>query len=194
MFEFNRWITGGARPHAAQTEPAELHGDSVALRRIADLESADFKALSRFLMANPNHWLETQGRLPTQDDAKQVVMDLPQGAKPAQKYVWGVWQGDTMIGMLACLREWPQGQHLYIVHLIIGERWQRHGHGRAVLKLLAERTRSWAKVHRWRLAVLPTEDRAVAFWRAMGFLDTGRRSIVKSYAARLMVMEKAVGR
>jgi hypothetical protein len=44
------------------------------------------------------------------------------------------------------------------------------------------------------LAVVATQDSALAFWRAMGFNATGQRSTSRFYQAQLITMEKIVGR
>jgi ribosomal protein S18 acetylase RimI-like enzyme len=178
----------------AHTEPAQLGQAPLTMRRIADAQSTDFPALVALIVANPRYRLETQQRRSTRDDALSIVNDLPPHAKAAQKYVWGVWHGKVLIGCLEVVRHWPQAHHLYIGQLTVAERWQRQGHGQAVMAMLAERSRSWPGVRRWRLAVVASQAGAIAFWRRLGFSDTGQRETSPAYRVPLVVMEKVVGR
>ena len=191
LSRITNWI--GLLP-AKQTEPAQLEQAPLTMRRIVDLESEDFAALVKFVLANPRYLQQTQHRQPTRSDAIDIATDLPPGANPTQKYLWGVWHGGVMIGFVEAIRHWPQAHHLYIGQLMIGERWQRQGHGSTVLNMLAERSRNWSGVRRWRLAVVATQDSALAFWRAMGFVATGQRATSRFYQAELITMEKIVSR
>lgn len=186
-----RWL--GLSP-TAHVEPAHLGQHPLTMRRIDGVSSSDFAALVEFVLANPRYRLQTQFRQPSRNDALDVVHDLPRGAKAEQKYLWGVWDGDTMIGFIEVIRHWPQAHYIYIGQLMIGERWQRQGHGRTVLNMLAERSGSWAGVRRWRLAAVASQTPAIAFWKSAGFVETGQREASPSYRAPLVLMEKVVAR
>lgn len=193
MFEplntLSSWL--GLLP-SGSTEPAQLEQLPLTMRRIDDEDSPDFDALAQFIRNNPTYLRQTQHRKPTYDDAVAVLHELPPGAKPAQKYLWGIWWGDSMVGYLEVIRHWPRHHHLYIGQLMIGERWHRRGYGRAVLAMLADRARAWQGIRRWRLAVVASQTSSIDFWRAMSFVDTGTRESLPGYKAALVVMERTV--
>jgi GNAT superfamily N-acetyltransferase len=75
---------------------------------------------------------------------------------------WIAREGGSAVGY-AMLRE--NGDHLFVRHFVIEESRRGRGLGRRFATLLAER-------HAWpamRLDVTDGDDRARAFWRAMGF-------------------------
>ena len=179
---------------AASTSPAPLDGVPWALRRIRAQNDPDFEQLVDFILANPVYRLQVQQRKPDRSDAVSLLAELPAGARANQKYVWGIWYRGKLVGCLEIIRSWPEVDKLYIGFLMIDERWRRHGLASAALKLLAERTRSWAGIRRWRLAVVETQQDAQEFWKQQGFLATGQLEKRPQYRGRLVVMEKPIGR
>ncbi|RQP25070.1 GNAT family N-acetyltransferase [Piscinibacter terrae] len=176
------------------TEPAQLEHAPLTMRRILEHNSRDFQALVSFILANPQYRLETEQRHPSRDDALKALYELPPRAKAAQKYLWGIWRGDELVGFVEVIRHWPQAHYLYIGQLMIGQRWQRLGHGRTVLRMLAERSGSWSGIRRWRLAVVASQSSALAFWKAMSFTDTGQRENMPGYLVPLVMMERMAPR
>jgi GNAT superfamily N-acetyltransferase len=161
--------------------------------RHIDARSPDVDDLVRLILDNPRYRLETQHRMPVPADAMELLQSLPPKASAAQKYVWGLWLGDHMIGYLEVIRQWPHAHHLYIGSLLIAERSQRQGHGRSALAMLAARTHAWSGIRRWRLAVVESQTGAMSFWRDCGFVATGQQQRSPFYPASLHVMEKLVG-
>ena len=164
----------------------------LSLQRIDTVDCPAFEALVALTLRNPQYRLETQRRLPTRMDAVEVLQKHPVSAQPGQKYVWGIHSGDTLVGYIEVIRDWPLGQ-LFIGSMAIAENQQRQGHGRKALQLLAARTRAWAGIRRWRLAVVDTQTGAKAFWRSQGFVE-GPLCRLPDYPSPLLVMEKPIHR
>lgn len=176
------------------TEPDQLHATPLQMRRIDGPRSPDATHLVSLVLNNPRYRFETQHRPPCARDATDLLCELPMGATPQQKYVWGLWVDGCLMGCLEVLRGWPHAHHLYIGQLLIAEAYQRRGYGLRTLQMLAERSRGWAKIHRWRLAVVESQLAARAFWKSAGFAETGQRSRLPQYHEPLVLMEKPVGR
>jgi RimJ/RimL family protein N-acetyltransferase len=121
-----------------------------------------------------------------------LVMSSPTSAHQARKYLWGIFLHGDLIGYLDVVRNWPVG-HVHIGALMVAERLQGQGHGSQALQLLAQRTKGWSGIRRWRLAVLETHTAARAFWAHQGFVATGQRQQRADYSAALLVMEKVIG-
>ncbi len=63
----------------------------------------------------------------------------------------------------------PEPEGIYLRQFFVHPDQRRKGHGRAAMEwLLANR---WQQIARVRLDVLVGNDRAISFWRAVGFLD-----------------------
>jgi len=173
--------------------PLELKS-CLQMRSIDGPCSPDTAQLVSLVLNNPRYRLETQQRSPCRKDATDLLCELPAGATPEQKYVWGLWANEQLIGCLEVLRGWPHAHHLYIGQLLIAEAHQRQGYGIRSLQMLAERSRGWAKIHRWRLAVVESQLAARAFWKRAGFVETGQRTQLPQYRNPLVLMEKPIGR
>ena len=174
------------------TEPARLERQALQMRRIENLLSPDVDALVALVMDNPRYRLETQRRKPHPSDAVDLLRGLPPPAMPQQKYFWGLWLEDEMIGHLEVLRRWPRAHYLYVGSLFIAERWQRQGYGHAAIEMLSSRTHGWPGIRRWRLAVVETQSSALAFWKQCGFSPTGQRHCLPDYPTPLLMMEKFI--
>ena len=182
--------------------PAPLSGegtvapgpDAWSLRRVARAAGPEFEQLVGFMLANPVYRLQTQGRPHQRRDAVDLAQDLPAGASAGQKYLWTLWHHDRLVGCLEVLRGWPQAHVVYIGFLMTDERQRHRGHARAALRLLAQRTRSWPGVRRWRLAVVDSQEDALRFWRRAGFAPTGEQQLRDSYRRPLVVMERPAPR
>lgn len=175
----------------ASTSPASSEGALLALKRVNSAQA--MVPLVELLLANPTYRLQTEHKVPDGRYAMDLLASLPAGARREQKYVWGIWHRGQLVGCLDVIRSWPEAHVLYIGFLMIDERWRRHGLASAVLKLLSERTGGWHGIRRWRLAVLASQEDALAFWRKMGFALTGQEDDAPQFLARLLVMEKPVG-
>lgn len=168
--------------------------DAWSLRRVRGGSGPDFEQLAAFVLANPAYRLQTQGRMAQRRDALDLATELPAGAKPAQKYLWTLWHHDHLVGCLEVLRGWPHAHTVYIGFLMTDERQRQRGHARAALRLLAQRTRAWPGVRRWRLAVVDSQEDALRFWRRAGFAPTGEQQVSDGYRRPLVVMERAAPR
>jgi GNAT superfamily N-acetyltransferase len=176
---------------APRTEAPPAPGaPPLRLRRIENAQSPDFDAFRQFVLeASADYRWQVQGRLPMLQDVDRILGYRPKGLAADRKYVWGIWQNERLVGCLEVLRGWPTPDCLYIGLLLIDPRWQGKGLGRRVLGLLAERTKAWPQVKRWRISVVKNQVGALRFWRKQGFHPTGE-SQDASFVAPLLNLER----
>ena len=107
---------------------------------------------------------------------------LAQVAYETGSEVWGLWDGDSPVGLLAMIDPvkhlWPEKgddlQAAYIWRLMIDKTHQRKGYGRAAIKLAIAQTKVWA-LPRVSLTVLENSPgSALTFYEKQGFVKTGR--------------------
>jgi len=178
----------------SDSDLASLQATPVSLQRIASPSDEDFAALAALLCRNQRYWHETQASPMTPAAAADLLRVLPPGSSPAHKYLWALRQNGRLVGVLDAVSRWPGRDTLTIGLLMIDERHQRCGLGRAALAELARRCRGWAGLRRWRIAVVGSQSGALSFWRDAGFFDTGQRHVATDQRAAQVVMEKPLAR
>ncbi len=95
-------------------------------------------------------------------------------------YVWGLWDGEDAVGLLAMIhpREYPHledGDDLegaYIWRLMIGANHQGKGYGRAAIELCLDQARAWG-LPRLATSVVDSDDSNIGFYERLGFRRTG---------------------
>jgi RimJ/RimL family protein N-acetyltransferase len=65
--------------------------------------------------------------------------------------------------------------HRAILYISVAKDWRNHGVGAALLRTLIEWAENNPRINKLSLAVLATNDRAIALYRKEGFLEEGRR-------------------
>ena len=98
---------------------------------------------------------------------------IPEGKGYDDKFVFGVYAGDEMIGCADVIRAFPDPSTAHIGLLLIVEAYQGRGFGAAAYRIIESYARDWPGCLRLRLGVVRTNARVLPFWHAMGFVETG---------------------
>ena len=124
---------------------------------------------------------------PDQEDLVSTnAKTLAQAAYETGSYVWGLWDGETLVGLIAMIHpgEYPWDDRAvpepandmsaaYLWHLMIGAEFQGNGYGGAALAEALAQTRAWGcprlTAH---VAVAPHSN--LAFYERFGFRSTGK--------------------
>lgn len=96
-------------------------------------------------------------------------------------YVWGLWNGDTVVGLIAMIHpreyaEMEEGDDLdaaFIWRLMIGADHQGKGFGAAALAEAEQQARIWG-LPKLSLTVVDSPASAMTFYEKAGFRKTGR--------------------
>jgi GNAT superfamily N-acetyltransferase len=166
----------------------------VSFHRIDGPGQPEFRELCRLLCSDSLYWVQTQPAPMTEPGAAALLSALPAPARSDEKYLWSLRIEGQLVGCMDVLREWPARHTLSIGFLMIDPQVRRRGIGIAALAQLRERTRAWAGIRRWRVAVVQSQDDALRFWRSAGFVETGERTQAKGQHAAQIVLERSVGR
>lgn len=95
-------------------------------------------------------------------------------------YVWGLWDGNTAVGLLAMIHP-KEYQHLeegddpegaYIWRLLIDAEQQGKGYGRGAIQAALDVARDW-NLPRLATSVVDADDSNIGFYERMGFRRTG---------------------
>jgi diamine N-acetyltransferase len=109
------------------------------------------------------------------------AVTLAQAAYETGSYVWGLWDGDTAVGLMAMVHPaeylWHQDgddrQGAYLWRLMIGTEFQGKGYGRAAIDFAITQTRNWG-CPRLVASVADVPHSNMGFYKKQGFQQTGR--------------------
>jgi len=168
--------------------------DTSLTLRLLTGQPAERAALQRVLEAAPAYFETVTGGPPGGAEAQSTFTALPPRKSYDDKLVWGLYSGDAMIGCADVIRGYPARDAAVIGLLLLAERWQRRGLGRAFAALVERRIASWPEIRRFRIGVVASDGGALAFWRTLGYRETGevKPAAEAGFAADVIVLEKPV--
>jgi len=166
--------------------------EAVRLVRMSGSHS-DVLGLQRTLESAPRYALAITGRPPAADGATTLLREVPPGKSQEDKFVFGVYVGDHLVGCADVLRGYPQPGTAFIGLLLVGEEWQGRGFGLRACREMESLIAGWA-CDRARLAVVRANASALGFWRRAGFTETGECVDYSCGTVRseLVLMEKTL--
>ena len=153
-------------------------------------------ALQAVLEAAPRYYDAVTGLPPGPAEAQSLITDLPPGKSYDDKLVFALYAGAAMIGCADVIRGWNAPHKAIIGLLLLAESRQGRGLGRA-FALLVERAIAarWPEIDTLRLGVVASNDGALPFWRALGFVETGEvKTGPPQWRADVIVLEKPLAR
>jgi GNAT superfamily N-acetyltransferase len=142
----------------------------------------------------PEFFATTTGRPPGPDEARSVLTDLPPGRSPADKVVFGLYEGERIVGCADVVRGWNAPDKAIIGLLLLAEDRQRRGLGRTFAALVERAIAAWPEIATVRIGVVETRAGALAFWRRLGYRETGERKRDPALVADVVVLEKPLAR
>jgi RimJ/RimL family protein N-acetyltransferase len=154
----------------------------------------EMAALQRVLAAAPAYFETITGLPPGNAEAQSTFTALPPGKNYDDKFVWGLYADERMIGCADVIRGYPMREKAIIGLLLLAEPWQRRGLGRAFALLVEQVIGGWPEIETLRLGVVERNAGALAFWRKLGYVETGELTHNDAFAGNTIVMEKALSR
>jgi GNAT superfamily N-acetyltransferase len=136
-------------------------------------EPDEMAELQRVLEGAPDYFERITGSPPGRVEAQSNYTHLPDGKGYEDKFVYGVFRNDDMVGCADVIRGYPTDETAQIGFLLIAEAYQRQGIGRAAYQQIEEQCRSWPGIERVRIGVVETNAMVIPFWEKMGFRRTG---------------------
>jgi hypothetical protein len=106
--------------------------------RLLTGQRAEMAALQRVLEAAPAYFLTVTGLPPGDAEAQSTFSALPPEKTHGDKFVWGLYAGESMIGCADVIRGCPVREKAVIGLLLLAEPWQRRGQGRAFAPLIEQ--------------------------------------------------------
>jgi RimJ/RimL family protein N-acetyltransferase len=151
-------------------------------------------ALQRVLEAAPGYFHTVTGLPPGHAEAQSTFTALPPGKDYDDKRVWGLYAGADMIGCADVIRGYPVHDKAIIGLLLLAEKWQRRGFGRAFALLVERVIGLWPEIATLRIGVVEQNAGALAFWRKLGYVETGEVKAAEGHMGNVVVLEKPLAR
>jgi len=152
-------------------------GEDVSIR-LLEGEREEMSALQRVFEGTPTYFERVTGAPAAPADAQSTYTALPEGKDYKDKFVFGIFIGETMVGCIDLIRAFPDDQTAHIGLLLIDEAHQRRGVGAAALRQLESFVRAWGTCSSLRAGVVGTNGEVLPFWLSEGFRRTGE---IKQY-------------
>ena len=157
--------------------------------------TGEMAELQSVLEAAPDYFARVTGSPPGRAEAQSTFTALPPHKTYEDKFVWGLYADEAMIGCADVIRGYPTPEKAIIGLLLIGEPWQRRGLGRAFAALIEQTIGAWPEVVTLRIGVVASNPGAVAFWRKLGYRETGEiKPAGDGIVREVAVLEKPVAR
>ena len=167
---------------------------SLTLRALSG-EPDEMAALQRVLEAAPTYFHTVTGLPPGSAEAQSTFTALPPGKDYDDKHVWGLYAGDEMIGCADVIRGFPVRNKAMIGLLLLAENWQRRGFGRAFALLVEQIIARWPEIAMLRIGVVEQNVGALAFWRKLGYVETGEvKATGVGVHRNIILLEKPLAR
>lgn len=147
----------------------------VTLKQLNANDQLDISALQKVLESAPGYWKRIANKVIEPDAARGVLHALPEGKTLNDKFVFGVYQSDQIIGCVDLICGYPDSQTAMLGLLIISEAHQKSGLGRAAYQAAENIAMSWPGVQKMRIGVVQANDIVFPFWQSLGFVETGVR-------------------
>ena len=166
--------------------------DALTLRLLKG-EPPEMAALQCVLEAAPAYFETVTGDPPGGAEAQSTFTALPPGKNYDDKFVWGLYSGDAMIGCADVIRGYPVSEKAVIGLLLLAQPWRRRGLGRAFAVLVEQAIAAWPEITRLRIVVVASNEGALAFWRKLEYRETGEiKPAEPEFVREVIVLEKPV--
>ena len=139
----------------------------------------EIAAIQSVFASTPIYFDRVSGGPPGPTEARDTFTDLPPGSSRDDKHVFAIVSGGEIVGCIDVVRGFPDPATAMLGLLLVGEPWQGRGVGAAAYRALEAVVAGWDGCRRVRIGVVRTNEAVLAFWRRLGFVETGE---VKPYA------------
>lgn len=142
---------------------------------IRPLSLDDATAVHALLLSCPEYTRTMRGREVAEEDALEILTDLPPTADPRAKRVIGLIDAaGSLLGLCDIVTNWPEPGTAHIGLLLVSAATQRRGLGRLLHDSVLAQLRADGGIRTLRAGVVATNaERAGGFWEHLGYRPAG---------------------
>ena len=162
--------------------------------RLLQGDDVEMAALQHVLESAPSYAERVTGAPPGAADAQSTFTVLPEGKSYEDKFVFGIFSADQMVGCIDLIRGYPTATAATLGLLLVAEQHQRAGIGRLAYAQLEQFVQGWGSCDLIRLGVVMTNSDVIGFWRKLGYSQTGEKRSYRygSVCSETAIMEKSL--
>lgn len=131
--------------------------------------------VQRVLEEAPTYSLNISGKPPSPEDAKEVFSSIAPGIDYKDKFVFGIYIDNNLVGCIDLCRGYPDELTVIIGLFLLSEKYQRKGFGRHAHEKLEDIIKEWKSFEKIRLGVLVSNQEVLPFWKKMGYKEINRK-------------------
>jgi RimJ/RimL family protein N-acetyltransferase len=143
--------------------------------RVLEGERSDMALLQDLLETAEDYFNATTGYPPGRAECQTLYSSLPEGKAFEDKFLYGLFDGNTLAGCVDIIRDYPRSSVAEIGVFIVRYSLRRRGYGRTAMKILETHASQWPGVTRLRCELPIVLPSGIAFLHAVGFAATGER-------------------
>jgi RimJ/RimL family protein N-acetyltransferase len=143
--------------------------------KILEGREGEVAEVQRVLTESPNYCINISGSLPSLEDGKELFAAIAPGKEFQDKFVFGIYLNNYMIGCIDLCRGFPDESTATLGLLLLSEKHQKKGLGTKAYKKLEETVKGWKNIKKIRIGVLVSNEEVLPFWKKMGFTEKGRK-------------------
>ncbi len=168
-------------------------GDERLELKILKGSEEDIAQVQRVLEEAPNYCINVSGKPASPEDGKELFTSIAPGKDYKDKFVFGIYLNDDMIGCIALLRGFPDKSTVMLGLLLLSEKHQRKGSGMQVHNKLEEIIKDWGNFEKIRIGVLVSNQEVLPFWDKMGYTEVSRKPYKHGdIETELITLEKSI--
>lgn len=159
--------------------------------KIKKLSIQDIDIVEELCNKCSDYFILSGGTLPTKDDVNNLFTDLPPNKNLEDKFLFGIYKSNNLIGIIDIIRNYPTVSEWTIGLLLLEPKERGRGLGTVIHEALVR----WAKslgAKRFRIGVINDNDSACRFWTNLGYVKVKEISmdiVSKKHIVNIMVME-----
>lgn len=138
--------------------------------QIRQVTGDDEAAVLALMESNTSYYAMQGQEMPTLRSIREDMSALPPRCTQEQKHYVGLWQDDTLVGVLDLVEGYPRERTLWIGFFMVDAVLHRQGIGRTVAQALPAAAAD-AGMDSLRLGCLKENEAGHRFWNEMGFQD-----------------------
>ena len=143
--------------------------------KILEGREGEVAEVQRVLEESPNYCLNTPGGFSSPEDGKELFAAIAPGKEFQDKFVFGIYLNNYMIGCIDLCRAFPNASTVMLGLLLLSEKYQRKGLGRQAHNKLEEIIKTWGNFEKIRIGVLVSNKEVLPFWKKMGYTEKNRK-------------------